>query len=326
MADVHNGWVEGLRANGAKVGVFNLHERLAFYELACMEKDGEYVKALTRDQAVQLAQNGLLSACYQMWPDVLLVVSGFFIAPEVLDMIRARGTKVVLLHTESPYEDDRQLILAAHADLNLLNDPTNLDRFTAVAPTVYQPHCYRPSIHRPQQVSAEYRSDFAFIGTGYDSRISFFSEVDFTGIDVALAGNWQTLAEDSPLRKHLAHDIRDCTDNEEAARLYAGSKVGANLYRLEANRPELSAGWAMGPREVEMAAAGIFFLRDPRGEGDEVLPMLPTFTGPEDFGELLRHYLSHDTERTALAGQARSAVADRTFTNAAASLLPRLAA
>ena len=41
---------------------------------------------------------------------------------------------------------------------------------------------------------------------------------------------------------------------------------------------------AMGPREIEMAACRLFFLRDPRPECDEVFPMLPAFDGPEDAG------------------------------------------
>jgi hypothetical protein len=77
----------------------------------------------------------------------------------------------------------------------------------------------------------------------------------------------------------------------------------------------------MGPREVEMAATGLFFLRDPRGEGDEILDMLPTFASPEDASEQLRYWLAHDDERQALAGKAREAVADRTFHNHAATLL-----
>lgn len=80
----------------------------------------------------------------------------------------------------------------------------------------------------------------------------------------------------------------------------------------------------MGPREVELAACGTFFLREPRGEGDEVLPMLPTFTTPAEFQSLLREWLTRDDDRTALAHKARAAVADRTFVNHAAWLLDLL--
>ena len=42
--------------------------------------------------------------------------------------------KVVLLHTESPYQDDEQLERAAHADVNLLNDPVNIDAYRELGP------------------------------------------------------------------------------------------------------------------------------------------------------------------------------------------------
>jgi spore maturation protein CgeB len=77
----------------------------------------------------------------------------------------------------------------------------------------------------------------------------------------------------------------------------------------------------MGPREVELAACGAFYLTEPRCENREVLPMVPTVAGPEDFADKLRWWLAHDTERQAVADQAREAIADRTFLNSARKLL-----
>jgi spore maturation protein CgeB len=292
VQDVHNGWVEALRGLGARVVEFNLDERLAFYSQALLKRGEDVGLAFSDDQAKQLAANGLFSACYQLVPDVLLVTSGFFVPGDMLDLIRARGTKVVLIHTEEPYEHDRDITRAAHADINIVNDPTHLGDFTALGDAWYQPHCYRPGIHEPGPHPAEAASEFCFVGTGYRSRIEFLEQVDFNCLDVALAGNWQATDEDSPLRKYLAHDIEDCVDNEQAVLLYRGAKISANLYRREANTPDLVAGWAMGPREVELAAIGCFFLRDPRPESDEILPMLPSFESPSEFGEQLRWYLA----------------------------------
>jgi spore maturation protein CgeB len=80
----------------------------------------------------------------------------------------------------------------------------------------------------------------------------------------------------------------------------------------------------MGPREVELAAVGCFYLTEPRGENREVLPMLPTITSPEEFGEKLRWWLNHDDERARVARAARQAIADRTFDNNCRFLLERL--
>lgn len=323
VQDVYVGWLEGLRDNGVELATYNLGSRLAFYDLALLEVDGETKRAFPRDEAIGLAVNGLFSSCYQWWPEVIVIVSGIFLHPRHLEILRSRGHKVVILHTESPYEDDRQLVLAEQADLNLINDPTNIERFRAVAPTHYMPHAYRPAVHHPRPLpdDPKFRSDFCFIGTGYPSRVEWFDRVDWTGLDVTFGGTWQMTAEDSPLRKFLAHDIDEALDNEQAVDYYAGTKVSANLYRRESQRPELSTGWACGPREVELAACGTFYLRDPRPESDELLPMLPAITTPEEFGDQVRWWAAHDDAREEAARQARAAVADRTFSNNAARML-----
>lgn len=323
VADVCNGWVKGLRANGVTTVDFNFDDRMSFYVRAHLEHEGRFRQAVEHpEQAARMAAKGLEAACYELWPDVVVIISGFFVPPETYDLMRSRGHKVVLVHTESPYEDDRQLQRAPRADLNVLNDPTNLDRFKEAGPSVYIPHAHDPDVHHPRRPVPSAVSQFCFVGTGYPSRSEFFEQVDWSGIDATLAGNWRSLAPDSPLRPLLAHPIDECCPNDQTAVLYASTKASVNLYRKEATHN--ADGWAMGPREVELAACGTFFLREPRGEGDEVLDMLPTFDGPDDFGDRLRWWLSHDDKRSEAARLAREAVADRTFTAHAARLLSLL--
>ncbi len=322
--DVYAGWVEALRELGEDVAEYNTSARLTFYDTALLHKgpDEEPVKALTEDQVTELAINGLYAALYRLRPDVLLVISGFFTPAEMLDLVARSGTLVVLVHTESPYEDGRQIELAAHAHVNLINDPVHIEAFRAVcANTWYVPHSFRPSIHSPGPARPDLVSDFVFVGTGYGSRMEFLRRMELKGLDAILAGNWQGLTESSPLREYVAHDIDQCVDNATAVELYRSSRASINLYRREASAPGLAAGWAMGPREVEMAACGLFFLRDPRPEGDELLPMLPRFSTPEEAGELLRWWLDHENFRAKAATAAREAVQDRTFNTVAASLI-----
>src|SRR5690606_22216347 len=174
-------------------------------------------------------------------------------------------------------------------------------------------HAYRPAVHHPGQPVPDLVCDLAFVGTAFPSRIAFFEAMQLDGLDVLLGGSWQKLPDESPLRKHVGHDIRSCMDNIEAADLYRSARAGINLYRREAQRPALAAGWAMGPREVEMAACGLFFLREPRGEGDALLRMLPRFTQPDEASERLRWWLAHERLREDAAEAARLAVVDRTF-------------
>lgn len=323
VADVHRGLLKGLNANGVDAREFNLHDRLNFYSEATLVRDGEYVKAFSADAAISMAAKGMEAVLYEWWPDVVIIVSGFFIPPEIWGILARRPHHVVLWCTESPYEDSKQAQAAEYADTVVLNDPANLQSFQQHTNprTFYFPHSYDPDVHHPRVPDPELLSDFAFVGTGFPSRLEFFEAVDWSGLKVNIGGNWQMLTGKSPLAPFLVHDRDQCIDNADAVRLYTSAKVNANLYRQEVTEGSHADGWAMGPREVELAASGCFFLRDPRGEGDELFPMLPTFTSPEEFSSLLRYWVTHDTERKSAAAAAQVAVADRTFTNTAKRLL-----
>lgn len=321
-ADMARGWVKGLRQAGCQVVDFNFADRLAFYAGAHMKRGRRWVRAFEGEGSIRLAAKGIEHLCYELWPDLVVIISGFYVPPDLYGLMRARGHRVVLICSEEPYETDRDLVRAGLADLVILNDPTNLERFRAVNPnTHYLPHAYDPDVHWPGPVTPEAVSDFAFVGTAFPSRVEFFEAVDWSGIDVALAGNWQALGEASPLRKFMAHDIAANCPNDQAVVLYRSTRASANLYRKESTEGGSAEGVAMSPREIELAAAGCFFLRESRDEGDRVLPMLPTFTGPDEFAELLRYYLAHDDCREAAVGAARAAIEPFTFTRNARELL-----
>jgi hypothetical protein len=75
-----------------------------------------------------------------------------------------------------------------------------------------------------------------------------------------------------------------------------------------------------------MAACGLFFLRDPRGESDEVFggnkalglaDVLPTFTDAADASDQIKWWVKHDAMRSKYALAARDRIMDRTFDNSA---------
>ena len=319
VADVCNGWAKGFQQAGCSVAVWNLNDRLEFFERAHISDDGgPFKKAFTTQEAALLASETLFAQVYKWWPDLIVVVSGFYTDPSVYEELRRHGHKVVLLHTESPYEDPKQIRVAPAVDLNVLNDPTNLEAFRAVnSNSVFFGHAYDPDVHHPTSVAPS--RDFVFVGTGYPSRIDFLEAVDWPTDDVTLAGNWQGLREDSPLRPFVGHAIDACIDNTATADLYRTARASANLYRVEGTgSPD---GWAMGPREVELAACGTFYLTEARGENRQVLPMVPTFDGPEDFADVLGWWLNHPDKRADVARRAQAAVAGRTFADSARRLL-----
>jgi spore maturation protein CgeB len=324
VADVHVGYVEAFRNLGIHTASFNLDDRLAFYGSVLMEteEDGKFRRALTAEQAIELAVNGLYASLVKVCPDVLVVVSAFFTPPELLARARQIGIKVVVIHTESPYEDERQLALAPHADLNLVNDPTNLEAFQDLAPSLYMPHAYRPSVHHPGEPEPGWWFDFSFVGTGFPSRVEFLEKLNLDGLNVALAGNWALLDDDHPLLDYVINEPGDCIDNVQAAGLYRSSRVGLNLYRREHKENDTADGWSCGPREIEMAACGLPFVRDPRPESDELFGgILPEFSCPEEASEKIRWLLAHEGIRQTAAMKARAAIRDRTFDAHAARLL-----
>lgn len=314
--------------------MFNTNDRLVYHSNALLNthvKDEQGLpivrQAMTQEQAITAAMEALSHPVLWMWPDVILFISAFFMTAPWFHMLRNRRIKTVILHTEEPYQTEEELERGSLADANLLNDPTNLHRFRAIGPAEYFPHCYRPSVHYPRQGPRDpgKASDFCFIGTAFKSRIGFFEQMNLDGIDALIAGaDWGATPEGSPLVKHIATGIgtdQDCVDNTETAEIYRHSKMGINFYRRESEAEWDGKAYAMGPREVELAACGLPFLRDPRAEGDEVLPMLPTFSSPGEAGEKLRWYLAHEREREEMAARARAAIADRTFENSARRFL-----
>jgi spore maturation protein CgeB len=344
VADVFEGWYKALKKMGHEVMVYNTNDRLIFYGRTLFENDGEapcgghpdckcravHLALPGHEEVTQMATKGLFDTCFLFWPDVVFFVSAFFQKASTFEVLRKRNMKIVMLHTESPYQDDEQMMRGQFADLNLLNDPSNIQAWRELdVPVQYMRHSYDPAVHYPDQNNTPKESDFTFVGTCFASRQKFFHEMDLSGLRVTLGGNgWDQmmLPEYEDILQFLGHETDQCVQNTETARVYRISKTGINFYRREGEDTHLGEGWAMGPREVEMAACGLFFVRDPRGESDDVfggnkamgLPdILPTFKNPGEASDLIKWWVKHDEEREKHALLARDRIADRTFDNAA---------
>ena len=322
-ADVFHGWVQGLTECGVQVESFDLMNRLVYYGQAAIY-DTELTtveKRLTVAEAHQAVTEDLFGAVYKYQPDVVFIVHGANVDWAMVAEIRV---PVVLILTECPYENENQLVMAAAAEpsLILVNDPTDASVFETVAPTFYLPHAYDPKVHYPGTPSR----DCVFVGTGFDNRIDFMSRVDWSGIDLELGGMWAK-AEGTILEPYIIHpgDLAGCVENTATADMYRNSRTSFNIYRADSHGDHSTAdGWAMGPRETELAACGTWFARQSRPEGDELFPMLPVFEDPEELGDILRWALTHETERAAAAAQAHAAIVDRTFAGNAHRALARL--
>lgn len=324
VADVFRGVCRGFDELGWDVMPYNLGDRMQWASITHLgARDGTFHKAFPEPEDVYgFALSGLYRAAYRWWPDVIVFVSGFILDQEILEVFKARGHKVACVFTESPYEDSRQMMVAPAFDAVTVNDEASLHKYDGLTAAIYTPHAYDPTIHYPG--SSTYKSDCVFVGTGYPSRQAFMERVDWAGIDLALAGNWEDSSE--LLTPFVVHDLEDCIDNEDAAEMYRGSATSFNLYRSENNGDVADSGdgWACGPREIELAACETWFSRQSRPESDHLFPMLPTFSSPEELGDQIRWALANPDKRDAAAKAAHAAIVDRTFPNNVAALLGAL--
>jgi len=324
-ADVARGWANGLEQAGADVVRFRFDQRIEWLgqRLADEEADTPESPQMVR----RMAAESLAGALYDYRPDVTVVVDGKDIPPEAWRALRRRGEKVVLIHTESPYEDRRIEAMWWCADVHLVNDPAGAVRLQAKGVDAsYAPHCYDPAIHHPNGSSRD--GGVVFVGSGFSGRAKFLAQVDWAKAGpLTLAGHWDRVSAGhvpKQLQRWVA-DLPEPLPNEDAAGLYRSHQLGLNLYRTDYVDHGQAAGWAVGPREVEMAACGLPFLRQSRPEGDQLFPMLPTFSSPEDLTDLAEWWLAHPEARKEAADAAQAAVADRTFNRHAATLLRRVA-
>ena len=161
---------------------FSMTDRYLYYEAAVMmDEGGKVIKQMNRQEAMVAASRHILAAAYEFDPDVVFVVHGANVDPEALKFLRC---PLVLVLTESPYEDDIQASFAIGSEpqMILLNDPTHQGVFDQIAPTFYYPHAYDPTVHHPGPSTTT--CDVPFIATMFPNRVEWLEAVDWSGLDL----------------------------------------------------------------------------------------------------------------------------------------------
>jgi spore maturation protein CgeB len=323
--DVEIGVVEGLRANGVEVGHYMLDSRIM--------ASGEYLKRCWRrakkvqatveeptaaDILLHAVQDSLTRALLHQ-ADWVLLVSAMFVPRPFLEILQRAGLPVAVVLTESPYDQEKELRWAAHADLVWTNERSSVEAFRGVQPlSFYLPHAMRPDVHRPDMPIAEDvpAHDVVFVGSAFSERVELLSAIDWTGIDVALYGNWARL----PARSKLRHFVREgVIDNEKTAALYRRARIGLNLYRESMgwanDAPRIAHAESLNPRAYELAACGCFHLSHARAEVSEVCgDLVPTFKTAFECETLIRRWLADDAGRADVSRQLPATVAAHTWT------------
>ena len=330
-ADVYDGLLYGLRENGADVVSYRLdtrieasHKSLQWLWRVKKKDQPDLAKPNTVD-TIYHAGIGVLEMALRHQADVVLVVSAMLLHPDVVIMMKRAGLRVVVLFTESPYDEEKEMAIASMVDGCWTNERSCVAKFRTVNPrTGYLPHAWHPLKHFPAAPAADIPShDVVFVGTGFSERVEWFNAIDWTGIDLGLYGTWKNAG----LKKQVKACIRDSVvTNERAGALYRQAKVGLNLYRSSRGwgrgAPRIMHAESLSPRAYELAACGSFHVSDYRAEVKEVFgALVPTFSTPTEAAALIRLWLNQPEERARVAAELPASVAEASWVARARTVL-----
>lgn len=321
-ADVFDGLVYGLRSHGVEVKPYRLDMRIevsgrTLHAMWRMRRKQE--PDLPKPNAADIYYHAgcdALAMALREQVDAVLIVSGMYVHPDVIVLMKRAGLLVTVLFTESPYDTEREALVARLVDGCWTNERTAVPALRAVNPRAgYLPHGWHPLKHTPGLRDGDEAwpaHDVVFVGSGFAERIAWFNSIDWTGIDLGLYGVW----EKSRLTKQVRACVRgEMVDNQVASALYRRAKVGLNLYRTSKGcttraTQHIAHAESLGPRTYELAACGAFHLSDYRAEVPEVFGgLVPTFRTPAEAEALIRLWLKDDAGRAAVAAQLPACVA-----------------
>lgn len=319
--DVYFGMLAGLKMNGVDVVVHRLDYHITAareWVKFCQEREGVTEPVLQSDVFYQAAKGAVIRAVETM-PDAIIQISGLMIERRGYQILDRLGIPMLVVGTENPYEDELSGCRLPYIDVMTVNDRVSLEPLRTIAAAhggrcriEYMPLGYAPEVHHPgvgNELPNIPAHDVVFVGTGFPERIKFLEAIDWTGIDFALYGSWEGLAEDSPLRPHLRGDI---TGNPYVAAMYDRAKVTLNLFRTDVWREggieQRPGGTAISPRLIEAAAIGACVASEWRPEvPDFGGNTIATFTTPAECEAVLRRLLADEGERAAM----RAAIVER---------------
>lgn len=321
-SDVADGLSYGLEHHGVELVRYRLDQRidrshrwLMYNWRRTKHTHPEMGRPTTADVFYQAGTDALAMALRHQ-VDCVLIVSAMFLHPDVIILMKRAGLRVVVLFTESPYDQDRELTIAKLVDGCWTGERTSVDAFAAVTQAGYLPHAWHPERHFEGRAPVDYdvpAHDVVFVGTGFPERIAWLTAIDWTGIDLGLYGNWQHLGSRHPLRAHVRDGV---VDNARAAALYRRAKIGLNLYR------NATGAESLNPRAYELARCGAFTLSTYRAESAEVFgALVPTFTDAAGALAAIRQWLDDPHGRARAQAALPACVASASWTNRAKTVI-----
>lgn len=338
IADVEHGYRDALTRAGHEVVPYALDVRIERahdwlkYNYRRAKKHQPDIEKPTPADVIYQASQGVLERALRLNVDGVVIISGIFLHPDFLILLRRAGVRTALLLTESPYDDAQQACLLPYVDVAFTNERSSVAPLRQHNPeTHYLPHAYDPAKHRPGAQAgddAQPGHDVVFVGSYFRERLDLLAGVDWTGIDLGLYGAVESIPSRHRLRQFVRGGI---VPNDQAAALYRRAAIGLNLYRQSIgwgrNAPRIDHAESLNPRAVELAACGVFHLSDRRAEVTEIFSTdVPIFTDCASLEARIRYYLAHPELRRIKAALLPSAIAHRTYDAGAATVVTTLQA
>lgn len=326
VSDVYDGLHDGLVAQGVEVVPYRLDTRVdrsrswlhASWRAA--HRTDPTVAKPTMREAFRHASMGLLEQALLHEVDAVVVVSGILLHQDAVVLLRRAGVRVFVLFTESPYDSEQELALAARVDGCWTNERTAVPAFKAVNPhSWYLPHAWHPTHHTTEAPAPGPAHDVVFVGTGWGPRVQWLNAINWDGIDLGLYGLWKGMGLEPWLEKRVMGGI---LPNAEAVGLYKRSKIALNMYRRFRGTPPPES---LNPRAYELAACGVFAITEKRAESGDVFgALVPQVETAKEAETAIRDWLARDDGRRMVASRLPSLVADASWTHRAAQVADQI--
>lgn len=142
-----------------------------------------------------------------------------------------KGHKLLWSH-EDPYESDLTFDAIPHFYYMFTSDKATADELkkAGAGHVQYVPHACNPKVHKPVEVSYEYRSDICFVGNAYESRLKYLQDhaQEFRDKMVTLIGvGYRGL--DGYQNQRVIHGH---VSEAEMIKYINGARVVLNLHRM----------------------------------------------------------------------------------------------
>lgn len=216
---------------------------------------------------------------------------------EYKDVIKGLGGHKLLWTMEDPYESDvtfDMLDTFYYVFTSDENTAKELEKAGISNHIEYVPHACNPKVHRPMEVSYEYKSDILFVGNAYESRLKWFSDHkdEYKDKMVTIVGVGYRGLDGYQYQRVVHGHISE----PEMVKYINGAKLVLNLHRQNsdldmANKRGITPT-SLNNRFYEIAACGKQQLIVGRGNDNLVTGVPENFHANDSYKQrLVKYYL-----------------------------------